>query len=824
MPCAFNIVDNIQEIIMVFGRYRLALLIGFIILFTYQSIVFAKTNLDGEKLVSKADSLRAIGQNSTAVELYRSAIHLFQSQENMVGEAHALRGMGIATYSLGVYDSALVCWEKAYQIFREKGERKFEGKVLNNFGTLYSSLSEYEKAIEYLSKSLTIAREMGDAREEGISLQNLGNVYLWQSNFPKALDSYQQSLRIFRDIGHRQYEVITLLSIGSVYYYLHDYERAYEYYNNSLIITKELGDRNMESYALDNIGIIHGRLKEYSKALDYHQRSLTLLKELGDQKREGKVLNNIGVVYSQLEDYQHALECYQKSLCVFRDVGDKIGEGSSLLNIGGIYRSMGKCQEGLKLIQTGLGIVKDLGADDYVRVGHITLGDCNMEMGEISQAQENYVKAIESVEGIRGKLEVEAQKSSYASGTYSIYEKMVTLLLINNQLEKAFNYMERGRARSFLDILGDDIQVNKSTHEECLSGNTDSDEYEPELRSVKTEQPLTLPEVQSLLNPECTLLEFFLTENKVLIWAITSVNADLIEENIAGDSLQCLVESFRETILMHGSPDYLSRELYNVLIAPISDKISTKRLIIVPHGTLHYLPFQALQDQDGKYLFEKFQITYLPSASVMEYLSQKEDGRYDQILAFGNPTANREGCKSIEFSRHEVERIGQVFLYSEIYTDSNATESVFRERATEHNILHLACHAELNSSYPMYSGLLLAPSEGYDGELDVHEIFTLDLDASLVVLSACQTGLGKLTTGDELVGLSRAFLAAGAHSLVSSLWTVYDESTGYFMECFYRNLQTHCKAESMQMAQLSTKEKYADIYYWAPFMLIGQAF
>jgi CHAT domain-containing protein len=123
----------------------------------------------------------------------------------------------------------------------------------------------------------------------------------------------------------------------------------------------------------------------------------------------------------------------------------------------------------------------------------------------------------------------------------------------------------------------------------------------------------------------------------------------------------------------------------------------------------------------------------------------------------------------------------------------------------------------------MYSGLLLAPSDDYDGELDVHEIFTLDLNASLVVLSACQTGLGKLMTGDELVGLSRAFLGAGAQSLVSTLWAVYDESTGYFMECFYRNLQTHSKIEAIQMAQFSTKEKYMDIYYWAPFMLIGCA-
>ena len=615
--------------------------------------------------------------------------------------------------------------------------------------------------------------------------------------------------------------MITLLTIGSVYLYLCDYEKAFEYYQSSHLIAKDLGDRNIESQAINNLGIVHQQLHEYDKALDYYHQSLVLSRQLGSRNEEGNALNNIGAVYSELEDYPNALDYYGKSKSVFQDLGDQIGECSNLLNIGGIYSKMGEYQEGLESIRKGLDIAENLNADYYIQTGYQELGDCYLAQGSVSHAHSNYAKAISTVEEIRGELGVQEQKSSYASGVFTIYEKMVTLLLMDNQIAEAFNYVERGRTRAFLDILGGDVQVGKSIHAEFLHGDEDSVEYEAELRSINSQQPLTLPEVQKSLDQDCTLLEYFLTESKVLMWVITRENANAVEIDLPGDSLRSLAQAFLETIQWRGSTDYLSWELYQALIEPALDKINTEKLVIVPHGILHYLPFQALKDQNGVYLFERYQISYLPSASVMKYMPQKRQDHKNRLLALGNPATDHQELKPIEYSKIEVERIARVFPNSDVFIDSLASESLFQDHAQEYDILHLACHAELNSSYPLYSGLLLAPGGGYDGELDVHEIFSMDLHAYLVVLSACQTGLGQLTTGDELVGLSRAFICAGTPSLMSSLWAVNDESTGYFMECFYRNLQNHTKTESLQIAQFDTKEKYGDLYYWAPFILIG---
>jgi CHAT domain-containing protein len=779
-----------------------------------------ETNSQHDWMTARGDSLRRAGDYASALESYYTAMSFFQLVKNPRGEADASRSIGSVYYYQGDYDGAMEYWEKARQIYQDVGDRKGEGKILNNIGQVSSDLSNFDEAIEYFDQSLAIARELNDLREEGIASQNLGNVYLKRAEYPKALTNYQQSLRIFREIGARELEMINLSTIGSVFLYLCDYAKALDYYQNSYLIAKELGDPRQEAGELNNLGLVYVNLGKYDQSMSCYQQSLALCREFGYLNVEGDVLNNIGTAYCDMADYQNALKYCIMSLSVFRDSGDQIGICSNVLNIGRIYTDLGNYSEALDSISAALEIAKEIGSDHCIQSAYQALGDCYLAQNNVPQAQSSYAQAIAIVEGIRGKLNMEAQKNSYASGVFSIYENMVTLLFNDHQYVEAFNYVERARARSFLDILGGEAQVGKSLKFE-ISGDTSSAGYEPELRSANSRQPLTLPEVQGLLDPETTLLEYFLAKNNVMIWVLTQASVGEVEVHLPADSLRSLVEGFRETIQWRGSTDYLSIVLHRALIEPVINQMATEKLVIVPHGILHYLPFQALRDQAGTYLFERYQISYSPSASVLKFLPHIQSDKINRVLALGNPASDREEYTSIEFSKNEVERIGKVFPNSEIYQDSLASESVLRKRAGECDIIHLACHAELNSSYPMYSGLVLAPGGGCDGELNVHEIFSLVLHAQLVVLSGCQTGLGQLTTGDELVGLSRAFICAGAQSLLSSLWAVNDESTGYFMECFYRNLPDHNRSEALQIAERDTKEKYSDIYDWAPFVLIG---
>ena len=224
-------------------------------------------------------------------------------------------------------------------------------------------------------------------------------------------------------------------------------------------------------------------------------------------------------------------------------------------------------------------------------------------------------------------------------------------------------------------------------------------------------------------------------------------------------------------------------------------------MIIVPHDVLHYLPFHALQSPDGRYLIESYPIYYLSSASLLQFIKEKRKARGERVLAFGNPDLG-DPNKDLKFAELEAQEVRTLYPYSTVLVRKEATEGKSKGLSPQYDMLHFATHAELKEEDPLSSAILLAKDGKEDGRLEVREIFGMDLKANLVVLSACETGLGKLSSGDELVGLTRAFIYAGTPSVVASLWKVEDNSTAALMASFYRNLKTMSKVEALRQAQL----------------------
>ena len=262
-----------------------------------------------------------------------------------------------------------------------------------------------------------------------------------------------------------------------------------------------------------------------------------------------------------------------------------------------------------------------------------------------------------------------------------------------------------------------------------------------------------------------------------------------------------------------------SEELYKLLIEPVLPFIKTKLVYISPDSVLNYLPFEALR-KDGRYLIEDFSIAYAPSASVLKVCMDRERNRRESVLALGNPNLKNPAFRLVH-AENEVNSLEGLFPQVDIYAGDDATESVVKEHGDGYDILHFACHGELNLDEPMLTSLRLAPDDENDGYLHAGEVFEHDLSASLVVLSACNSALGELTSGNELMGLTRSFLYAGAPSIVASLWTVDDRSTSYLMQQFYRNLATMSKADALRAAKLATMKEYPDPFHWAAFCLQG---
>lgn len=239
----------------------------------------------------------------------------------------------------------------------------------------------------------------------------------------------------------------------------------------------------------------------------------------------------------------------------------------------------------------------------------------------------------------------------------------------------------------------------------------------------------------------------------------------------------------------------------------------------MPHGILHYVPFAALTD-GNRYFGNDHAISFLPSASILQSIRRRARPRGTRLLAISQSRA--EGQPVLSYADREAAGVAKLYHTQPLQT-GRATRAVFMKRAPAYNIVHVAAHAELNTRSPLFSRVLLSPEGGDSGAIEVREIYGMDLSrADLVVLSSCQTQLGRLSKGDDIVGLNRAFIYAGASSVIASLWTVDDEATSLLMKAFYGHLKLGMsKAAALQAAQSETRKKHPHPYYWAAFVLTG---
>jgi CHAT domain-containing protein len=432
-----------------------------------------------------------------------------------------------------------------------------------------------------------------------------------------------------------------------------------------------------------------------------------------------------------------------------------------------------------------------------------------------------------------------------------------------NRGDEAFAVAERSRARNLIDILGRQrLSLNGKADQELYDRQNrlkeqiqeqealaagaakpqdkamyaqalgrlradyqdlllDIERKRPELLSLVKVNPVTLAEVRAELEPGVVLLSYYQLADRLLCWRLERDRAKLFILPAPARELAESITSYLRMLQNLEPLEQSSRELYNRLLAqPLAGLGEVKALGIIPHGSLHYLSFATLSD-GRDYLVDRQQLFYLPAASVLRYtLSRRQAGKKLRVLAIGNPDL---GDRSLELPFAEREAGTLRWNYPEVttLTRERATESWVREHISEFGIIHLASHGDFDPVNPLFSAIRLTPDKKADGKLQADEIFGLKITADLVVLSACQTGLGDIRGGDDVVGMNRAFIFAGTHSLMSSLWRVSDVSTAILMKQFYREYTRGDKAESLRKAMLHVKNRYPHPGYWGAFVLTG---
>jgi CHAT domain-containing protein len=482
-----------------------------------------------------------------------------------------------------------------------------------------------------------------------------------------------------------------------------------------------------------------------------------------------------------------------------------------------------------------------------------------------------YVKAIDALERDRRSLRDERDRGTFAEDRINFYYSAVLQLLEHRRFAEAFEMMERSRSRALVDMIASrklglgrpeeqrlyaesallrtqiaDAQTRlfelaseadaskNATRVNALNAQIRT--FEDQYRQVASRIAVEAPRLQNLVNSKHAslkalqdvmrserfeMVQYLVLESGVIVWHIGPDSVTAHHVFLPRTQLMSKVASLQKSLADRNAKfdETTARELFLFLIQPLLPQIHSERLVIIPHEDLNYVPFQVFQDPaDGKYLGERFQISYAPSASVLLGLKRSTTLAGGRLFAAADPAIVAAGG--------EVASIGKLFPgRSRIVSETLARESDVKTAARDYDIVHLSVHGKFNATEPMLSYVALAPGAGDDGRLTAAEMFGLPLDNSrLVVLSACETGRAEATHGNEVLGLVRALIYAGAGTLVLSYWEVDSDATVLWMQSFYEAALTRPIAEAARVALMRVKSNpaYAHPYYWAAFAMVGR--
>lgn len=471
--------------------------------------------------------------------------------------------------------------------------------------------------------------------------------------------------------------------------------------------------------------------------------------------------------------------------------------------------------------------------------------------GQRAEATRLLQQAADAIERVRTTITFEAGKIGFAANKQAVYAALVAALADSGDWEGAFETGERAKARALVDLLAQsrdlpppptaddkvralfasaqtsEANVGLPAGEEAVRGIQLVAESRaslmlaaPEAASLLSVQRVPLETIRSRIAQDETLIEYYSAGDDLYAFVVS--NARVTGLKLSAKGLEEEVRAFRDCIARRDSSTRSrAQALYTRLLQPLMNDVHGDKLTISPHGSLHYLPFGALQKGE-EYLIDRFSLRITPSASALVYLRTDHPTKPGKLLALGNPDLG-EARYDLPNAQIEAQNVAGMFPDSRALVRAQASKSAVKELGGSFSMLHFATHGRFDADAPLSSGVYLSKGAESDGVLTVSDLYSLRWDADLVTLSACETALGKVANGDDVIGLTRGFLYAGARSIVASLWQVDDAATEKLMVSFYRNLDGHSKRDALRLAQIETRRDYPQPVFWAAFQITGDA-
>ena len=838
-------------------------------------------------LSTSLQPLILLGEYDQAFRAAERAREIFTQLDDQRRLARLEINVGNIYHRQDRFEESIAHYERAYQgllPYKDVAETAAEVRegiavVLSNMAVCLISLNDFPRALATYQRARAFCQQHNMPLLVAQADYNIAYLYYLRGEYSRAIEALYAARRACEATGDAYHFALCHLDLSDIYLELNLSEEAREMAHEGFLRFQRLGMGYEAAKTLANEATAYGQQGKTVQALERFVKAREIF-----VREDNLVWPWVIDLYQGLLLFQEGRYFEARRLCTsaaaFFDQSALSGKAVlAHLLLAQIALQVDDLRGADQETRAAIAKLSGLQTPVLVYQAHFLEGEIARARGERQAAHRAYLEARRALETLRSRLQGEELKISFVKNRMQVYEALVALYLSGGDAgasdEEAFASIEAAKSRNMIEMifqsgqslpLGatgqsdlvrrirdlreelnwyyhrieleqlrpeaqsrqklENLQEIAQSHEkELLRTLRELPAHERENTTLEAPADFSLKKLQATLPQGATLVEYFIAGEQLVAAVVSEDSARIIPVTMLSrvthllQLLRFQVSKFRmgndyvrrfEAALLRATESHLE-SLYSELIAPLRMLLQGTHLIFVPHGPLHFLPFHALKN-GGEYLSDAFTVSYAPSATVFSLCQQKATSAAPASLVLG--IADERAPQILD----EVRCVSSLLPRSSLHLGEHATSSLLREKGPESGLLHIATHGVYRQDNPMFSGIRLG-----DGYLNLYDLYQMKLNARLVTLSGCATGMNFVAAGDELLGLQRGLFCAGATTLLLSLWDVHDESTAQLMGHFYkRHIEGHDMAKSLQDAMRELRKKRPHPFYWAPFVLVGK--
>ena len=830
-------------------------------------------------LSTSIQPLILLGEYDQAFQAAERAREIFTRVDDQRRLARLEINVGNIYHRQDRFEESIAHYERAYQGLLPYKDVEGIAVVLSNMAVCLISLNDFPRALATYQRARSFCQQHNMPLLVAQADYNIAYLYYLRGEYSRAIESLYAARRACEATGDAYHLALCHLDLSDIYLELNLSEEACEMAHEGFLRFEKLGMRYEAAKTLANEATAFGQQRRTVQALERFAKAREIF-----AREDNLVWPWLIDLYQGLLLFHEGRYFEAKRLCAsaaaFFDPSALSGKAVlAHLLLAQIALQVDDLAAADQQTRAAMARLSKLQTPVLTYQAHFLQGEIARARGERQAAHAAYVEARKALETLRSRLQGEELKISFVKNRMQVYEALVALYLSSSDAEtsteEAFGCIEAAKSRNMIEMifqsgqslpLGDagqsdlvrrirdlreelnwyyhrieleqlrpeaqsrqkleNLQEIAQSHEkELLRTLRELPAHERENATLEAPADFSLKKLQAVLPHQATLVEYFIAGDQVVAAVISRDAAQILPVTLVSrvshllQLLRFQVSKFRmgnnyvqrfEEPLLRATQSHLE-SLYSELVAPLHPLFQGQHLIFVPHGPLHFLPFHALKNGD-EYLCDTFTISYAPSATVFSLCQEKPASAAPDSLVLG--IADERAPLILD----EVHSVNSLLPRSSLYLGEQATSSLLREKAPASGLLHIATHGVYRQDNPMFSGIRLG-----DGYLNLYDLYQMKLNARLVTLSGCATGMNFVAAGDELLGLQRGLFCAGATTLLLSLWDVHDESTAQLMSYFYQHyIQKANMADALRHAMRELRQSKPHPFYWAPFVLVGK--